>query len=133
MARYRGNPGRPQNVALMNTPEVQERAKKTSRTARAFDKALWMEILAGGEEGQKTLRKIARKVIGQAEEGDQWAIQFIADRIDGKVAQSVQLPVAEDGTVVIPHIEFVVVEPAPVNGTDARRNTIEIAPPTRTQ
>ncbi len=43
-------------------------------------------------DGQK-LRRIADQVVTQAEAGEQWAIKEIADRLDGKPAQTVDMNV----------------------------------------
>jgi hypothetical protein len=44
------------------------------------------------------LRAAADKVIDKAEEGDSWAINFLADRLDGKAIQSTDI--TSDGQVV---------------------------------
>jgi hypothetical protein len=55
---------------------------------KPFRDALRMELLAAGED-HKSLRRVARALIAQAETGDVSAINAIADRLDGKVAQPV--------------------------------------------
>lgn len=57
---------------------------------KPFIEALRMEIAdAGGD--LKRLRKIAAKALELAEAGEAWAVQFVADRLDGKPAQSVEV------------------------------------------
>lgn len=55
---------------------------------KPFAEALRMELAAAGED-RKALRRIARKLIANAESGDMQAIGMIADRLDGKPAQEV--------------------------------------------
>ena len=64
--------------------------------ARPFAEALRMEIKAGGED-HPALRKIARALIAKAADGDLQAIRELADRLDGKVGQSV----VEEGPITI--------------------------------
>lgn len=45
----------------------------------------------GGVDKAKGLQAIAEKLITAAEEGEQWAIKELADRLDGKAAQQVIL------------------------------------------
>ena len=45
------------------------------------------------------LRKLARKFIAAAEQGDPWAFKELADRMDGKAAQQVQLTGADEGAI----------------------------------
>ena len=77
----------------MANPRGQQRDKP-------FRDALRMELAAAGENS-KALRTIARKLIGQAEIGDMQAIKEIADRMDGKAAQAVEM----SGGLAITHEE----------------------------
>lgn len=63
--------------------------------ARPAKTALMMELSSAGDN-VKELREIMRQVIEQAKAGEAWAVQFIADRLDGKPSQQVDLNV-EDG------------------------------------
>ena len=67
---------------------------------KPFRDALRMELAAAGAD-QKALRAIARKLIAQAESGDMQAVKEIADRMDGKPAQSVEM----SGGLAISHEE----------------------------
>lgn len=53
---------------------------------KPFAEALRMELASAGDD-HKALRRIAKKLIDKAEDGDMQAIQQIADRLDGKPAQ----------------------------------------------
>ena len=55
---------------------------------RPFADALRMEIRAGNDP--RHLRAIARKLIEMAEGGDLQAIKEVADRLDGKCAQTIE-------------------------------------------
>lgn len=57
---------------------------------KPFVDALRMEIAEAGDN-HKRLRAIARKALDLAEAGEAWAVQFVADRLDGKPAQSVEV------------------------------------------
>lgn len=59
-----------------------------------------MELAAVGTD-QKALRAIARKLIAKAEAGEDSAIKEIADRMDGKPAQAVEM----SGGLAISHEE----------------------------
>ncbi len=57
---------------------------------KAFADALRVEIKAAGADHQQ-LRAIARKLLDKAEAGDKQAINCLADRLDGKPPQAVEL------------------------------------------
>lgn len=65
----------------MANPRGQQRDKP-------FRDALRMELAAIGED-KKALREIARQLIDKAIKGEDAAIREIADRMDGKPAQSI--------------------------------------------
>ena len=56
------------------------------RQEKPFADALRMEI-AALKDDRKGLRRVARKLIQKAEEGDLAAIKELADRVDGKAMQ----------------------------------------------
>mgnify|MGYP001560785995 CR=1 FL=1 len=64
-------------------PSGNQRQKK-------FQQALDRAILA--DDGQK-LREAADKVYALAAAGEEWAIQFLADRLDGKPTQQLDMRV----------------------------------------
>jgi hypothetical protein len=75
---------------------------------KPFADALRMELAEAGENS-KALRAIAKKVIKLAEAGDLAAASFIADRLDGKPAVSIEN--GEDGPFeTITRIELVAAE-----------------------
>jgi len=59
---------------------------------KPFADALKMELAAAGAD-QKALRAIARALIEEAIAGEGWAIQQVADRLDGKPAQEATLTI----------------------------------------
>lgn len=74
--------------------------------AKVFRQALEMEIASlAADENRKGLRRVARKLIELAEEGDIQAIRELADRIDGKVPQAIAgIDEDENLTPVVPVI-----------------------------
>ena len=57
---------------------------------KPFRDALRMEIAAAQDENDtKSLRRIARALLEKGAEGDVQAIKEIADRMDGKVTQTI--------------------------------------------
>ncbi len=61
------------------------------RKEKPFRDALRAEIAAAeaANDDPRALRKIARKLLGSAAEGDIQAIKEVADRLDGKVPQAI--------------------------------------------
>ena len=57
---------------------------------KPFVEALRMEIASAGTD-LKRLRTIAAKLLSLADQGDMQAINAIADRLDGKPAQAVEI------------------------------------------
>ena len=53
---------------------------------KPFSDVIRMELADAGKDF-KALREIAKKLIDAAKNGESWAIQMIADRLDGKPAQ----------------------------------------------
>lgn len=74
--------------------------------AKPFRDALRMELAALGEDS-KALREVAKRLIAEAMNGEQWAVKELADRIDGKVAQSIIGGDEDDPPVRITRIEIV--------------------------
>lgn len=55
---------------------------------KAFADAIRLAVMAeDGPEKKKKLRSIAEKIVGLAIDGESWACQMVADRLDGKPAQ----------------------------------------------
>ena len=57
---------------------------------KPFADALRMEIKEAGDNHQK-LREIAKKLLDKAAEGDMSAINCLADRLDGKPSQALEV------------------------------------------
>ena len=74
MAWTKGQSGNPQGRAV----------------EKPFADALRLEIKEAGADHQQ-LRTIARKLLDKAEAGDMQAINCLADRLDGKPPQAVEL------------------------------------------
>jgi hypothetical protein len=52
----------------------------------------------GVKQGEAS-RKIARKVVEMALDGDKWAVEFIADRTEGKAQQTSKVDVEHSGAI----------------------------------
>ena len=52
-----------------------------------------------GGEMLTRIRRVIRKVYDCAEDGEPWAVQFIAERVEGKVTQPIHVP--EDVRVLV--------------------------------
>ena len=62
--------------------------KSIKRGSKPWTEALHLELFAADPD-RKALRAIARKVISLAKDGDDKALREIAERLDGKVATTV--------------------------------------------
>lgn len=78
------------------------------RQEKPFRDALMMQIKAAGDN-HKVLREIADTVLSECRGGNMDAIKFMAERVDGKVAQ----PVAgdTDNPLIITSIMRTIVDP----------------------
>jgi hypothetical protein len=82
---------------------------------RAFTDMLRVALLENDAGGVTKLRRIADKLVASAVAGNPFAIQQIADRLDGKPTQ----PIAGDDSfppVQLERIERVIVRPDDKNG-----------------
>ena len=77
---------------------------------KPFRDALMMEIKAAGDD-HKALRKIAAALLAKAAGGDVPAINSLADRTDGKVAQALIGDSEADGVRLVHTITRKIVEP----------------------
>lgn len=68
---------------------------------KAFADAVRVAINRDADDGRKKLMVLADKLIDFALAGEGWAMQQIADRLDGKPAQSVEM----SGGLAISHEE----------------------------
>lgn len=55
------------------------------------------------QDDGKKLRAAADKVLELAEQGEQWAIQFLADRTDGKPSQQIEQTTKHEGAIAMAH------------------------------
>ena len=82
-----------------------KKANLEIRCGRAAEKpfadALRMEIKAAGDNHQK-LREIASKLLEKAAEGDMQAINCLADRLDGRPAQALEVNTSETFVMRLP-------------------------------
>lgn len=85
-------------------------ANSGRRAEKPFADALRMELAALGED-RKALRDVAKKLIEKASGGDMQAIQELANRTDGKVAQQVIHTGDEEGGPIAARVEMVIVDP----------------------
>lgn len=69
------------------------KGNKNAAKGREFKEAL-RKALANG--GKSRLPAIANKLVELAEQGEQWAVQEVANRLDGKPSQEVAVT-GEDG------------------------------------
>jgi hypothetical protein len=80
---------------------------------KPFLAALRIEVAEAGSDPLR-LRRIAKKLLNRAEEGDVRAIQEVADRLDGKVPQAITGD--DDGSPV--SVRFVIEGVTPRKGDD---------------
>ena len=72
---------------------------------KPFVEALRMEIKEGGSD-HKRLRRIARQLLETAEAGDLAAIKEVADRLDGKPAQTQDVTITTHNLNALSDAEF---------------------------
>lgn len=58
---------------------------------KRFKAALELAVNEETAEGHKKLRVIAEKLVSKAMEGEGWAIEQVANRLDGKPAQDINV------------------------------------------
>lgn len=63
------------------------------------------------QDDAKRLRQSAEKLLTLAAAGEQWAVQMLADRLDGKAAQIIQGPGENGEHTLISKIEEVIIDP----------------------
>ena len=80
---------------------------KIKRFYAALDRAII-------QEDGKRLREAAEQLLSFAAAGESWAIQQLADRLDGKPAQQVQLSGDAYGAPIRHRVEQVIVDPESV-------------------
>lgn len=65
---------------------------KGRASEKPFRVAIDMELKAAGEDHKK-LRAIAKRLLDEAEKGEAWAVKEVADRLDGKPTQIMDVDV----------------------------------------
>lgn len=78
---------------------------------KVFTDALRVAVLRTDDEGKVKLHRIAERLVAEAMAGESWAIQQVADRLDGKPAQAIIGGDADDPALtIIQRIERVIVD-----------------------
>lgn len=97
-------------MADVGAPVGNENAARGKEFRAAIQRALAKR--SAGSGWRVALDKIAEKLCDKAEDGEQWAVQEIANRFDGKPAQTTVLVGDEEGgPVQIKSIEIKAVDP----------------------
>lgn len=85
----------------MGAPIGNQNAKQGAEWRSAIKRALTRR---SGENWRKGLDELADRYIEAAAAGDAWALKDVADRLDGKPAQSTRLE--SDGPLTIGLVDF---------------------------
>jgi hypothetical protein len=96
----------------MGAPVGNQNAAKS----RAFYGALQRAI---AQDDGKRLRDAAEKLLDLAAQGEAWAVKELADRLDGKSAQSVTVAGDPENPLAIQKIERVILNAKNAQSTDA--------------
>jgi hypothetical protein len=89
----------------MGAPLNNNNAGKNKRWLNSLDRAIL-------QDDGKRLRDAAEKLLNLAAQGEQWAINHLADRLDGKAAQSVTISGDAENPLAIKLIERVIIDNA---------------------
>lgn len=81
----------------MAAPIGNQNAKKAKRFEEAIRKAL-ARAHGSVDDG---LQVLASKLVAAAENGDQWALREVADRIDGKPSQAIEAAIEHSGEMTV--------------------------------
>jgi antitoxin component of MazEF toxin-antitoxin module len=101
---------------------------KDRRAPKPYRDALMMQLKEAGTD-HRGLRRIAQKVLELAYEGESWAVQHVAERIDGKVPQA--LIDADDGQqITLQVVKYVIEQPTLETHTLTLDNEIKDITPT---
>lgn len=81
---------------------------------KVFTDALRVAVLREDDEGKVKLHRIAERLVAEAMAGESWAIQQVADRLDGKPAQAIIGGDPDDPALnIIQRIERIIVDAPP--------------------
>ncbi len=58
---------------------------------KSFANMLRIAAMSPGKDGEPKLREIAEKLVEQAIAGEGWAVKEVADRLDGKPSQALDI------------------------------------------
>ncbi len=94
---------------MAGAPEGNNNASKQNRQ---FNSALQRAI---AQDDGKRLRATAEKLLDLAEAGESWAVKELADRLDGKAAQSVTLAGDADKPLVTRIERTIIDSPKPTD------------------
>ena len=87
-----------------------ERGGQPGNDNATKSKPFWATVTrALAQDDGKRLREAAEKLLTEAAAGEPWAIQMLADRLDGKPHQSVAVG-NPDGTNLFQEIQRVIIE-----------------------
>lgn len=81
----------------------------SGRREQPFLEALRMEL--GGTRDLKRLRTIAKRLIAKAEDGEPWAVLELANRLDGKPRQVVDVDAEIAASLTVQIIKLADVKP----------------------
>lgn len=88
----------------MAAPEGNQNAAK----GKIWNDALRKAIV---QDNHLRVKQAIEALLDKAAEGEQWAIKELADRLDGKAAQSVELKGDAENPLTITTIERVIIDP----------------------
>ena len=94
---------------MAGAPEGNDNAARGKEFRAALQRVLAKRSAGAG--WRVYLEKICEKLLDKAEAGEQWAIQEIANRTDGKPAQALHVSGEDGGPVQIATIEIKAVDP----------------------
>lgn len=95
----------------------------TALPPRPFEAALKRALI---QENSHRLRKMAEQVLDLAAEGEQWAVIFVADRLDGKPRQAIPTKDDEGNPVMVGSITYHIVDAT--KPTDRSREPASVTP-----
>ena len=89
-----------------------EEGNKAAAKGRTVEKLLERILV---QEDNKRLRQGLEVLMDKVAEGDQKALEFVTERLDGKARQSIDLGGQEDNPLAFTRIERVIVKPTDKN------------------
>lgn len=87
-----------QTASTTGAPLGNQNAARAKLCREALRKELARK---GGGDFDKGLAMVCKKVVSLACDGEQWAVQELMNRLDGRVAQGVELTGANGGELVV--------------------------------